>query len=138
MFPVKIGALPRAVDIELTYGGFKAVNGLCRLLAQAEIGKPLAPCCTRVSHYFAYLSRNTFFCTFPIALRGSSATTAQRLGTLKWANWAFSWVMMDLGDYAGPGALQPKLLGSNSLGFIPKRAAAQRPLAHLLVACWVE
>jgi hypothetical protein len=89
------------------------------------------------SHYPAYLSRNTFFCTFPIALRGSSVTTTQRLGTLKWASWPCAgpgWIR----GYGGPGALHAKLLRSNSLGFIPKRAAAQRPLAHLLVACWVK
>ena len=38
----------------------------------------------------ACCSRSRFFCTLPIALRGSSATTKQRLGTLKLAIFALS------------------------------------------------
>jgi len=34
MCPVMIGVFPRAIDSESACGGFKAVNGLCRLFAQ--------------------------------------------------------------------------------------------------------
>ena len=41
--------------------------------------------CAGQANSAACCSRSRFFCTLPMALRGSSATTKQRLGTLKLA-----------------------------------------------------
>ena len=47
-------------------------------------------------------SRRTFFCTLPIALRGSSVTKWTRLGTLKFASFAFRAAMITASVASAP------------------------------------